>query len=220
VSTGADVWKQVFSRVARPKAEPVSVSEISSGQSLVDRSPEAFLVQHLFFGPDPLRRVLFVAVNESTRLSQLCVRVGMQLATTSLTSVALIDSRFPQSDSIRSSTVAISPSSPFGPNGRGDDLFSHLPPSVLTHAAPGSASVCQDALPFSYVLFASQIADVEMPTFSRLCEAAVLVLTANETRREAAIRAHRTLRAYGIRMLGAMLDGRDFPIPQSIYDRL
>lgn len=48
----------------------------------------------------------------------------------------------------------------------------------------------------------------------------VLVLKANSSRRESARGAINDLRAAKVRVLGAVLNQRTFPIPQSIYDKL
>jgi len=48
----------------------------------------------------------------------------------------------------------------------------------------------------------------------------VLVLKANSSRRETARGAIHDLRTAKVRVLGAVLNQRTFPIPQSIYDRL
>jgi Mrp family chromosome partitioning ATPase len=48
----------------------------------------------------------------------------------------------------------------------------------------------------------------------------VLVLKANSSRRESARKAIHDLRAAKARVLGAVLNQRTFPIPQSIYNRL
>jgi Mrp family chromosome partitioning ATPase len=48
----------------------------------------------------------------------------------------------------------------------------------------------------------------------------VLVLKANSSRRESARGTIHDLRAAKVRVLGAVLNQRTFPIPQSIYDKL
>ncbi|MGA2019844.1 MAG: CpsD/CapB family tyrosine-protein kinase [Candidatus Sulfotelmatobacter sp.] len=48
----------------------------------------------------------------------------------------------------------------------------------------------------------------------------VVVLKANSSRRESARGAMQDLRAAKVRVLGAVLNQRTFPIPQSIYDKL
>jgi receptor protein-tyrosine kinase len=57
-------------------------------------------------------------------------------------------------------------------------------------------------------------------TLGQLTDGFILVLEANSTRREAAIRLAENLRAAQIRILGAVLNKRTFPIPKSLYDRL
>jgi receptor protein-tyrosine kinase len=56
--------------------------------------------------------------------------------------------------------------------------------------------------------------------FARMADGLVLVLKAHETRREAAQRAKEMLDASGIPILGAVLNNRTFPIPESLYRRL
>jgi Mrp family chromosome partitioning ATPase len=48
----------------------------------------------------------------------------------------------------------------------------------------------------------------------------VLVLAEQETRKESARQAIEELRKSSVRILGAVLNKRTFPIPQKIYDRL
>jgi hypothetical protein len=73
---------------------------------------------------------------------------------------------------------------------------------------------------FDYFLLSAAIDDSEMPNLCNLCEAAVLVLTANVTRREAAVKAKEQLLRQGVTLLGTVLDQRTMPIPESIYRRL
>jgi Mrp family chromosome partitioning ATPase len=56
--------------------------------------------------------------------------------------------------------------------------------------------------------------------FGRLADGVVLVLEANTTRREAALRVTESLRAMKIPVLGAVLNNRTFPIPEAVYKRL
>jgi len=53
-----------------------------------------------------------------------------------------------------------------------------------------------------------------------LADGLVVVLEANATRREAAVRITDTLRASNVRVLGAVLNKRTFPIPESVYSLL
>jgi len=54
----------------------------------------------------------------------------------------------------------------------------------------------------------------------KMADGFVLVLEANSTRREAAIRISENLRAAQIRVLGAVLNKRTFPIPDALYRNL
>jgi protein-tyrosine kinase len=54
----------------------------------------------------------------------------------------------------------------------------------------------------------------------RLADGVVLVLEANTTRREAALRVTESLRTTRIPVLGAVLNNRTFPIPEALYRRL
>jgi Mrp family chromosome partitioning ATPase len=56
--------------------------------------------------------------------------------------------------------------------------------------------------------------------FGRLADGVVLVLEANATRREAAVRVTESLKATRIPVLGAVLNKRTFPIPSALYKRI
>jgi Mrp family chromosome partitioning ATPase len=53
-----------------------------------------------------------------------------------------------------------------------------------------------------------------------LSDGVVLVLEANVTRREAALRVAERMRDMRLKVLGAVLNKRTFPIPKSIYHRI
>jgi Mrp family chromosome partitioning ATPase len=57
-------------------------------------------------------------------------------------------------------------------------------------------------------------------TIARLADGIVLVLEANATRREAASKVTENLRAAQVKILGAVLNKRTYPIPESLYHRL
>ena len=75
---------------------------------------------------------------------------------------------------------------------------------------------------FSYIL-------IDAPPINSHADAAllggvadglVMILGANDTRRDAALRAKETLHAGGIPLLGAVLNKRTFPIPEKLYKKL
>jgi MinD-like ATPase involved in chromosome partitioning or flagellar assembly len=53
-----------------------------------------------------------------------------------------------------------------------------------------------------------------------VADAAILVIEANKTRRQAALRAKESLEAAGVRLLGTVLHNRSFPIPERLYNIL
>lgn len=75
---------------------------------------------------------------------------------------------------------------------------------------------------FDYVLIeasaAAQVTDLSM--WASATDGVVLVLDAGVTRREAALRAADTLRAAQLKVLGAVLRNRSYPVPAAIYRRL
>jgi Mrp family chromosome partitioning ATPase len=60
----------------------------------------------------------------------------------------------------------------------------------------------------------------EAALLASLCDGMVLVLEANSTRRVAAQKVKERLHAANARLLGAVLRGRTFPIPEAIYRKL
>jgi Mrp family chromosome partitioning ATPase len=85
---------------------------------------------------------------------------------------------------------------------------------------PTSKTLNEIRREFPYLVLSAGIGDADLQVFCRACEAAVLVITANITRREAALKAKEELVRCGVNLLGAILDQRKFPIPESLYRRL
>jgi Mrp family chromosome partitioning ATPase len=75
---------------------------------------------------------------------------------------------------------------------------------------------------FKYVLIDSPALSLgnEGIVLGRAAEGVVLVLKANSSRRDAARKAVQDLQNAGVRILGAVLNQRTFPIPESIYRKL
>ena len=61
---------------------------------------------------------------------------------------------------------------------------------------------------------------VDAALLGRMADGLVMIVQANHTRREAAQRAKEILDAAGVRVLGAVLNKRTFPIPEFLYRRL
>ena len=75
---------------------------------------------------------------------------------------------------------------------------------------------------FHYVLVDAPPAgeNSESLVFGRLADGVVLVVEAHATRREAARKVKENLEAANVRLLGAVLNKRRFPIPEAIYSRI
>jgi protein-tyrosine kinase len=75
---------------------------------------------------------------------------------------------------------------------------------------------------FNYVLIDAPPLNsyADAMVFGRLTDGIILVLEANATRREAALRITESLQATRIPVLGAVLNKRTFPIPSALYKRL
>ncbi len=75
---------------------------------------------------------------------------------------------------------------------------------------------------FDYVLIDAPPLNqyAEAVGLGQLADGLVLVLEANTTRRESALRVTEMLRVAQVQVLGAVLNKRTFPIPQSLYHRL
>jgi len=75
---------------------------------------------------------------------------------------------------------------------------------------------------FEYVLIDASPASThtDVSVLGPIVDGVVLIVEANATRREAARRVAAQLHAANVRMLGAVLTNRTFPIPDAIYRRL
>ena len=228
MSAGTGVWRDVLLRAARTTRK-VAVAAPASVLKSAAPPPILSLVRQVFFPAAGIRRsrVLFAAADAETKVLEVCEQVGQALAEMSGATVAIMDAS-PPSDT------------PFDLKRRsgkssGDWWRSYSSqiaekvwrvPSALMSKQPYPASPDRRIfaetgdLPFDYVLFASVVADSETPAFCSLCDGAVLVLAANQTRRESALRAKETLLQCNAELLGTVLDGRMFSIPEAIYRRL
>jgi hypothetical protein len=193
------------------------------------------LVRQIFLPgwPKPARQVVFCAV-ENGDAGEVCMRVGQALAAQIPRNVALVETHVSSSDGdeeygtptvlrpagfrpLRDSARRISAhlwrvgrESFLGENeaglsvewlpGRLRELRVEFDYTVL-HAPP--AALCSDAALLGY-----------------LSDGVILVLEANSTRRAAAQRTMQMLRMAHTKVLGTVLNGRRFPIPEGIYRRL
>src|ERR1039458_1562492 len=195
------------------------------------------LIQRIFLsanGSAP-RQVVLCGVDDENGSSAAGARAGRTLAANSSRPVCLVDAnvRSPRLSSmfgVEGTNPFSGPSAPLreqcvkiggnlwlaGPDILAENSRVLLPPIQLKERfaqlrdefeymlidAPGT-SVCGDA-----------------QLLGKVADAAILVIEANSTRRLAARKAKETLDAAGVRLLGAVLHNRSFPIPEGLYRRL
>lgn len=230
MSVGAQVWKHIIPS-ANPvlhRKPPTSVRALRAGNA--SNEPAFALMHQLFFPSATLRRtsILLAAVDAPSRASSLGEKIAVNLAQVSGGMVGIIES---------ASASQRSPWEGKGlPVGSGRGLWQmyssrlaervwQIPIALLGHEPNENRGSPCDGLKelrsaFDYFLLSAAINDSDMPSLCNLCEAAVLVLTASVTRREAAFKAKEQLLRHGVTLLGTVLDQTNLPIPESIYRRL
>jgi hypothetical protein len=230
MSVGAQVWKHVLPGAARSpeRKPPVDIPAVPSRNSVND--PAFSLMHQLFFPNAEPRRtsILVAAADGQSNTSPLTQKMAISLAQISGGMVGIIES------------VAPLQRSPWAENGlpasfgrglwqmyssRVAERVWQIPASLVGHQRNENRGSTHERLKelrgaFEYFLLSAAVSDSEMPGLCNLCEAAVLVITANLTRREAALRAQQQLVRQGVKLLGTVLDQRTMPIPESIYRRL
>jgi Mrp family chromosome partitioning ATPase len=240
--TGADIMP-----AARPVpvARPVEVGPVESSplQLVADegqRDELSKLVQRVFLqsAPEELRCVLFSGAEPGTGCSWTCARTAEILASQVAASVCVVDAnlRAPRlhnefgvenhhglSDSLRAA----------------DPIRSFITPvrhnlSILSCGADPSGSralLSSDRMrsrlaelkeEFDYVLIDtnSVSAGNETIALGRAADGVVLILKASSSRRDSARQTIQQFENAGVRVLGAVLNQRTFPIPAGLYRRL
>jgi len=199
------------------------------------------LVRNLFFvpGAEAPRHVVFAGTESGTGCSWICAHTAEVLAAQVRGSVCLVDCN------LRAPSLHERFNAP-NHHGLSDALASsdsiepylhRLSPSNLYLLSSGSVQEGVEALlasdkmrsrvtelyaQFDYVLFdvASLKTCNDGVVLGRSADGIVLVLRANSSRRETALKAVQELKATKVEVLGAVLNQRTFPIPDAIYKYL
>jgi len=228
VSAGVGIWKEVLLKAVHSPARKAVVATPTVVTSSGAPQPVLSLVRQIFFPAAAVQRthVLFAAADPGTRVAAICEQVGRALGELSGARVAVTEasSDAPLASRKRPGNV----SGADGWRSYSSQIAENVwrVPSALMHGRAHSAGPDQGlsagtgGLPFDYVLFAAVVTDAETPLYCGVCNGAVLVLTANQTRRESALRAREHLLQCNAELLETVLDGRTFPIPEAIYRRL
>ncbi len=180
--------------------------------------------------PKPARQVVIAAVDDDHPIADICLHIGKHLAHQVQASVSIVQTtaggalhdpmardREHLSDfgSLRHSSYQVA-----------SNLW-RMPPGVFAPPGENSAAwlkgrLAELRLAFDYaVIHCPPVASrSEAALLGHMSDGVVLVIESHSTRRAVAQRAKQNLQAAHVRLLGAILNGRKFPIPQSIYERL
>lgn len=227
MSVSADLWRQIAlakDDLVRPLVRPApQLNDLAT-------DPTFALVHQLFFPHATLRRrsILFAAADEHSKASRLCERAATTLANFASERVAILHTSSAAdcehlSKKPAASVYGRAPWQTF--SSQISDRVWRVPAGLLHRGRSVPADSASDYLrelrsSCKYLLFSAAMGENEIPLFCNLCDAAVLVLTANVTRRETAVVAKEQLLRQGVTLLGVVLDQRTLPIPESIYRRL
>ena len=199
------------------------------------------LVNSVFLSSPVITRrvVVFAAVDSGNGCSRVCNLAAQALASAVRSPVCLVDANFRSAEDAQAYCVAeaYGLADSLRKPGPITEFMTNVGQSNLFLLSRGAASQDSAALLNSRAM-KSRIADlrnefayvlVDAPplnsyadavTLGRLTDGLVLVLEANSTRREAAANIIEHLRRSEVTVLGAVLNKRTFPIPQSLYQVL
>jgi hypothetical protein len=222
--------------VARAAEAELAQPQDKKANNATGWNPENFgreqvrgLVRQLFLSKveRSVRQVVFSAVDRDTDVRSLCRQVGEVLALETQQRIAVVG-EYPQ-------TVLDDEDRRYADEGKGQQRDeTHLgknlwlvPPAgnegdevttPLLHSHLGGIRTR-----FEYSILVGPPASCELnvaTAMAQLADGIVLVLSANHTRRITARRIKQGLASAGVCILGTVLSGRTFPIPEGIYRRL
>jgi capsular exopolysaccharide synthesis family protein len=199
------------------------------------------LVQRIFLGqsPDTGRAIVFAGIDRGDGCSRICAESARTLAANVAGSVCLVEGNFRTSSlakffgvsnhrgladclvgngSVRSFTVQLQPANLW--------LLSAgaLMPESPSLLNSDSVKVRLQELrkEFDYILIDTPALNLysDAVALGRNADGAVVVLQAESTRRESALKGLASLREANVDVLGAVLNRRTFPIPDFVYRRL
>jgi protein-tyrosine kinase len=202
------------------------------------------LAQSIFLmgGVDSPRVVTFAGIEEGAGCTWLCAHVADILASQGMGSVCIVDANMHKPSMVnlfgastgQGLSDALSRGGPireFAKPVMGENLWLLSSGSFEADMAESAGLLNSETMKvrvmelrneFDYVLIdsAPMNTNAEGVLLGQLADGLVLVLEANSTRREAAVRITESLHASNVRVLGAVLNKRTFPIPESVYGLL
>lgn len=222
-------------------ATPAPANGLRVSSSVVNQDEISGLVQRVFRSPDSdsLRTVIFAGVETGDGCSSICTATAEGLARISPGTVCLVDGNFRdpslhqhyQIDNRVGFAEAIMQPGPIRSFAQriGDSNLWVLPSGSDTGNVQGllnsealRARLADLRSEFDHVLIDSPALSrgTDATLLGRLSDGMVLVLQSNTTKRETARNVTEGIRSANVRLLGAVLNKRTFPIPQRLYARL
>jgi receptor protein-tyrosine kinase len=206
-----------------------------AGEEALRFVQRAFLLQ----AQEPPHMVVFAGIDHGSGCSGICVRVTETLAKNIRGSVCLVEAnlRSPALPEMFGTTnhhgltdalLQDGPIRSFAKLVRGDNLWL-LSSGALAADSANLLNSERLKTRFAELRKEFDFVLIDAPPLTpysdaialgQLTDGFVLVLEANSTRREAALKVAENLRAAQIRVLGAVLNKRTFPIPESLYNKL
>jgi capsular exopolysaccharide synthesis family protein len=199
------------------------------------------LVQRIFLAqPAKLgRTIVFAGIDRGDGCSRICVETARILSANTSASVCLIDAdlRNPSLPSFFGIANRDGLANSHFEEGCVPDFAKQLKPSNLWLLSAGALMPTSPALlnsdrlkprlqqlreEFRYILIDAPALNLysDAIALGRISDGVVVVLQADSTRRESAVKALENLREAEVEVLGAVLNRRSFPIPNFLYRRL
>ncbi len=214
------------------------VDRVLDGLQEQAREQMTRLIQRLFVGPDGSKSVVFSGVERNSGCTWLIAHAAELLAVQRRGSVCLVDAnlRFPALHKLfaisnhHGFTDAVVEPAPLC------NFVQRLSTANLWFLSCGSPDKTEGALlsegllsrlaqlraEFDFVLIDSPALNLytDAVRLGSACDGLTLVLKANSTRRETAHRVLQDIKGANVRLLGAVLNRRTFPLPEVLYSRL
>jgi Mrp family chromosome partitioning ATPase len=191
------------------------------------------LVQRLFLSGSPTpQAVVFSAVEAGSGCTFVCTRTAEILANQLEEPVCLVHANFRSSGLNEHFEIDGNSKAPYGDEWAfmtvADNLWllSYKPATEdcprLTSLERFESIIHELRREFTYVLIdAPPLNDyADAALFAKMADGLVMVVEANDTRRDTAQKAKDILDSHRVTILGAVLNNRTFPIPESVYRRL
>ena len=224
---------------AQSKTSTITEMLAEAPQELREESLK--LVQHLFLTPGqtPPKTVMFAAIDSGNGCSRMSAMTAQLLAENVSGSVCLVEGNFrtPSLPSLFGGTNHYGLADSLRQEGAIREFAKRTDRDNLWLLSSGrhgedylnllgcermKERILELRAEFSFVLIDAPPLNAygDGLVLGRLADGVVLVLEANATRREVALRIAESLRAAKIQVLAAVLNKRTFPIPSALYKRL